>query len=167
MKYSNQLNKNIEKIYDYYENHDSLEFLQRIMTFIDDCIDLIDEELFLLPKTEVNAFRESARKVWIEDGSAQKLSAIELEYQNRVFQIKPHRELMEIKKEYAAFRAVGWYLSNYHDDPTNQFVHDFIELFVSDLANAGVAEKMVENAVARHFHDVVETWIVKYSDYDQ
>jgi len=166
MSYSNQLNKKIEKICDYYENHDDLAFLQRIMAFIDDCMDLIDEKLFLLPETEVNAFRELARKVWMQDGSEQKLDAIGLDYQNRVFQIKPFQEIVQIENERAAFDAIGWYLSNYNDDPTNQFVYDFLELFVSSLNSAGVDEELVENSTNKHFHDIIETWVVKGSDYE-
>lgn len=166
MEYTKNLWKKIEKVYDYYEHHDTIDFLQRIMAFIDECLDFIDEPLFLIPKTEINDFRNRARRIWTDNGSAEKLELLRKEYDQLIGTIKPFEELLKTRKEYAVFGAVGWYLSNYHDNPANQFTHDFIELFISELQRAGIAEEEIEKKLTQHFKGIIDTWTVEYSEYN-
>ena len=154
MAYSKNLTENIEKICTYYEAHDGIEFLRRIMAFVSDCINLIDEAELLLSKSEISALCTRARAQWQKDGSPEKLSIIAIEYQNKVFSKTTIKEIIQSKRKYAAFQAIGCYFSNMHDEPTNQFVYDFPELFVDALCILDIKEQQLNALVSRHFKDI-------------
>jgi len=154
MAYSKTLMDKIETIYIYYEEHDCLAVLQRIMLFIRNCIELIDETLLPIDSDELNQLKSRAREILQDDASPEKLNAIGFEYQNKVFSVKPFKELILDKQSFATFRAFGYYFSNHHNDPTNQFVHDFIELFVDNLHELEIPERFVEKIADELFGDI-------------
>jgi hypothetical protein len=154
-KYSKELHKNIDRIIEYYEEYDNFKFLQRIIKFITEGIEYIDEKYFVILKYQIKYFVSEAMKIWENDGSPEKLKNINIEYINKLNEIKPFEEILKNEKEKAAMNCVLCILDNGHDDPTNQFVYDFIELQMFDLEKLNVEEKIIKELMEKYFGEII------------
>jgi hypothetical protein len=154
-KYSKKLSKEIDRIIEYYEEHDNFNFLQKIVKFMAEGIEYIDEKYFIISKEQIKYFVTEAMKIWEKDGSPEKLKRINVEYTNKLSEIKPFREILENKEEKSAMNCVLCILENGHDDPTNQFVYDFIELQIFDLEKLNIEEKIIKELMEKYFGEII------------
>lgn len=152
-EYSSDIDKFVENIYTYYEENPTFEFLQKIMDFTDKSIDLIDEKLFFVSKEELNKFREKGREIWQKDGNPEKLREVSIDFHNSTCKHIEFKDLMNKTPNYGAFNVVRWYLSNYKNDPCNQFTYDFLELVVFEINKSGVKEKAVKELLLKYFKE--------------
>jgi hypothetical protein len=75
IEYSLELKNKVEKISKYYAENATSEFLQKIIYFINECINCyIPEPYFIIPKKYINTFTKEALKIWEKDGSNEDLN---------------------------------------------------------------------------------------------
>jgi len=153
--YSKEVIDKVSKICEYYEEHDDFYFLQKITMFMVNIIEYhIPEKYFVIPKKFIHHFVKEAMKIWENDGSAEKLAKLNVEYTSRLVEVKPFMNILKDKKERAAMNCMLGILSNGHDNPTNQFIYDFLELFIYELEILNVREKYVRELLDQHFPDL-------------
>ena len=144
-----------EKISEYYEEHDNFQFLQTIINFMIETIEYIDDKYFILPKEKINHYIYQAKKIWENDGNAEKLNQLNKLFTKDLTANKPFKEILNNKEERSAMNCVLGILSNGHDDPTNQFVYDFIELHIADLEILNIEENIINNLLEKYFSEAI------------
>ena len=154
-KYSLELKTEVKKIIDYYEQNDNFEFLQKIMKFFYEIIkNYIPEDYFIIPKKCICSFTRNALEIWEKNGSEEELSELWKKYLLILSEKKLSKE--RNKKEEAACNCMLSILYNGHDDPQNQFVHDFIELFIYELERMEIKEEYVRKTLEKYFKEIKE-----------
>jgi hypothetical protein len=154
--YSKELHENIDCIIEYYEEHDNFKFLQKIIKFMAEGIEYIDEKYFVISKHQIKYFISEAMKIWENDGSPEKLKNLNMEYINKLIGIKQFGEIVKNKGEKSAMNCVLCILENGHDDPSNQFVYDFIELQIFDLEKLNIEGKIIKELMGKYFGEIIE-----------
>jgi hypothetical protein len=155
MGYSDELNRIVEKICEYYEENDNLQFLRKIIYFEIEAIEYVDENYFIVSKDIVNKYINGAKIIWDLDGDAKKLRSLYLLYEKELGGIKDFGKILENNEECAAMYCVLHILSNDHDDPTNQFVYEFLELFVGRLKTLNVEENKIRILLEKYFKEII------------
>ena len=151
-EYSKEITDNVCKISEYYKEHDDFLFQRRIIMFMIDVIEnYIAEKYFVISKKMIHSFITEAIEIWENDGSDERLGKLNVMYIRRFQEVKPFDK--RNPRERAAMDCMLGVLSNGHDDPTNQFVYDFLELFISSLEVLNVREKYVRELLNKHFPD--------------
>jgi hypothetical protein len=154
MKYSNELMENVERISNYYENHDTFDFLQKIIFFMIECIIYhVPEQYFIISTTYISNYIKNSLKIWERDGSESELTKVGLEYNKKIRKIKTFKEMN--RKEYGAWGCIQSILYNGYNDPTNQFVYDFIELFIKHLETLEIDEKYIKLLLEKYFKKII------------
>jgi hypothetical protein len=156
IKYSSKLKDEVEKISKYYEKNDTFEFLKKIIGFINECVNnFIRETYFIIPKKYIYNFTKDALKIWEKDGSEEELDKIKTIYLTRMSEQKPIEKIIKNRKQNAAMNCMLWILHNGRNDPQNQFVYDFIELFVEELEKLEIQEEYIDKTLEKYFSEII------------
>jgi hypothetical protein len=67
---------------------------------------------------------------------------------------KSFEKIVKNKKQNAAMNCMHWILYNGKNDPQNQFVYDFIELFVKELEKMEMHEDYINKLLEKYFHGI-------------
>lgn len=79
------------------------------------------------------------------------MDKIKIEYINSINREKPLENVLKNKKENAAMNCVVGILYNGRADLTNQFVYDFLELFVNDCEVLDIREQYISELLDKYF----------------
>ena len=154
--YSQVLKNKVEKICKHYEENDSFDFLQQIIRFMADCIEhYIAEKKFVLSKKYIHSYITEAMEIWENDGSAEKLHELSVLYHNVLKEAMPYEKILKHKILNASNNCVEWILYNGHDDPQNQFVYDFLEIYIDNLTTLKMEEKHINFLLEKYFEGVI------------
>ena len=157
IEYSIELKNNIEKISIYYEKHDTFNFLQKIINFISECINYyIPEKYFVISKEHIYNYTKAALKIWGKDGSEEELNKIKTTYLKIMNEEKSFDKILKNKKEHAVMNCMLWILHNGYDDLENQFVYDFIELFIGELEKVEIKEEWINKSLEKYFNEIID-----------
>jgi hypothetical protein len=154
--YSNELKENIEKISSYYlwVEADEFTFLQKIMAFMYEGINHIEETYFILPKEEVKSFVDKGMRIWENNGNETELEKLRKLHSEKVDKIKPVKLMSS--EEAAAYFCIWWFLYNGRDDHSNYYWNDFIELFIENMETLNVEENFINKLYKKYFGDKLE-----------
>ena len=108
IEYSLKLKNKVEKISKYYEENDTFEFLQKIIGFIDECInDFIPEPYFIIPKKYIYIILQKRHWIiWGKDGSEEELNKLKTIYIMRMSERKPVEKIIKNTKQNAVMNCM-------------------------------------------------------------
>lgn len=155
-KYSNKLNENIGKICSYYEKYDNFKTLQKIILFMVEATNYIDEKYFLLDKQDIEHYINEGKKIWMKEGNEKNLAELNVSFMRKVLKIKSYRKILENKMEHSATECILSILYNGYDDPQNQFIYDFLELYIANLETLNIEEEKVKKLLKKHFNEIIK-----------
>ena len=166
-EYSKEITDKVSRICEYYERHNDFQFQRKIIMFMIEVIEYcIPEKYFVTSKKHIHFYIQEALQIWKNGGSEEELNKIKLEYINSISREKPLEKVLENKKENAVMNCMAGVLHNGHDDLTNQFRYDFLELFINELEILNIGrEQYINELLDKHFSDLLFSASTKKDDF--
>ena len=93
--------------------------------------------------------------IWGKDGSEEELNKLKTIYIMRMSERKPVEKIIKNTKQNAVMNCMLWILPNGRNDPQNQFVYDFIELFVGELEKIEIKEEYINKTLEKYFMEII------------
>jgi hypothetical protein len=135
-----------DKIAEYYEEHDTVDFTKKIMFCINDCLNLLDTQFIDLPEEEIKEYRRKGILA-LEANSSDILKQLGVE----IFQkVKPYNTMSY--KEQMAIRAL---LSFFYFPTDDWGKYQTLDFSLDFLINSGVDEEAITPILFNHFPDII------------
>jgi hypothetical protein len=152
VEYSKEIIDKISRICEFYEKYNGFKIHQKIAMFMAEVVRYhIPDKYYVTSKKHIEFYLQKALQIWEKDGSAEELDKVKIEYINSINREKPLEKVLKNKKENAAMNCVVGILYNGRADLTNQFVYDFLELFVNDCEVLDIREQYISELLDKYF----------------
>ena len=117
---SNKLLMEIGKVISQYKMNDDQKFLKKLIFFMIDSINLIDNKYFILSKDCIQKYLKKAKEIWNNGGSPKELEKVFLEYEIELTKIKSKNDIRF--KEHSAWCCMMTVLHNFRENPFKYYI---------------------------------------------
>jgi hypothetical protein len=138
----------IDKITDYYKEHNTIDLTKKIMFYINDCLNLLDNQLVNISDGEIDEYRKKGVLALDSNNLSEILGQLNIEISKKV---KPYNEMSD--KEKMAFRALLSFFSYPSDNDWSKY--ERLDFFIDFFMRSGVEEKSIIPILYNHFSNII------------
>ena len=139
------LNLIIEQICNYEDRNNTFEVYIRVINCIDECIDLLDINLYTEEEQDI---RRQAQKIWKYSYNSSLLHNLYVTIGKKQVKIESSS-----KRRYL-LESLSFYLCSFEEWPDDERANA-MEYFVFNLMKTGVAEEKIYFVICKHFREII------------